>query len=144
MDHEENRYRSPSIPGEQVVRPVVHESWAQSLVIATVFAMLAVPFLFLLMTIFGFATLIEAGVSGRDWWRTYAERVLFADSRWQILPVSLFLFVSAFAVATSLLRFASALFRKPALVATLLASCCIAIATCTTGIVIAGLLILRT
>ena len=142
MNAEQHSDGAPGASGDKWDRTDTPLPRLVSFLMSVVFGVVGACFGFQLLMLFAFSSLIDPSISGRQWWRIYADRVLFSDGWWQIIQVSVFLFVSVFALVASLLQLACAVVWKPTLRVSLFASSCFAgIATL---IIIGTLLILRT
>lgn len=141
MDGERNPYRAPPATGEEFDHKGMQPSRFVSLSISVAFGVVGAFLALQTLACFVFATLIDPTISGREWWRIYADNVLFSGGWWQIFFVYMLLFVPAFAIIACLLQLACALFRRPTLGTSVVASACVAgLVTLT---IIGTLLVLR-
>ena len=113
-----------------------------SLAIAFLFGFAGAIFAWPLLLVFGFSTMIDARTPSREWWRLYADRVLFGDGWLQLIVVIVLLFLTGFGAAAFFLQLSCALFRRPCLRMAMIASCMASLVA--TLAIISVLLVLRT
>jgi hypothetical protein len=142
LDRPPNPYQSPNSQDDKSAPPGAQSTPRLSpLLVSAGFGIFSGIIAYQLLLVFGFATLIHPKTPHREWWRIYADRVLFSGGGWQIIILSLFLWACIFSAVACLLYLSRALIRRPSVRFSLIASGCVAgIATL---FVIGSLLILR-
>lgn len=76
-----------------------------------------------ILVIYAFSTMVDPRIGGRERARMIADQFLFADGPFQIVIVSLFLFLTTAALIAAVLFIVSAVFRQPALKMAAVISC---------------------
>lgn len=134
-------YRSP---GTSDLEPSHRAAWLSrfvSLLVSLAFGALAAMVGFQLLVIAAFASMIDPDLTGREWWRKYAESLLFNGGPSQFVYFAACLFLSVFLAVACLLQLVCALFRRPTIGTSLIAAGLFAVVS--TSVVIGGLLIVH-